>query len=440
MIKKFTLLILLIFISFNTYSQSWDKNKYSENHKTFVEPMPVAYTFFHTSRTEITGRLNGTPYRFDSQVSPVYLTFPVDNQGNTESFNMFETRYMEPELRRKFPRIKTYTGKSKSGKNIYLTITPYEITGVILRPGQPTYLVKQYADDTWIGFNSNDQFIPEAFVCQTGEEQSGNTVNTQERPAFYDGIMRKYRYAVAVTGEYSQYQLNRLGIPSTATEQEKKNAVLGAIATAVTRQNSIYERDFAISLMLVNNNDQIIFLDASNDPYDNGTPDMSVLLSGNQSTVDNHIGSSNYDVSLVWCKGNLQGLARLTAVCSNFKASGAARGSYPETDRFIVSVASHELGHMFGAYHVFYNSCGGNRTDDHAVETGSGTTIMAYAGICAPNIQNWTDDRFNYVSIKDFRSALSSTGGCAQTVNLNNQAPLVNAGPDRYIPKKHLLF
>ncbi len=421
------------FLFFLISSSVWTLNAQKQ---VFQEPMPEDYTFYYLTDHINQANLEDAPYRFSGINSNVYLEFPVGNDNQFERFQIYKTQYMESGLAVKYPRLQSFVGKSKSGKTLYLAVTPYEIVGTVMRPGQITYLVKQYDNNRWIGFERDKQPVEEDFICETQAEPESSANNLSPRPSFNDRTLRKYRFAVSTTGEFSQYHLNRLGIPASETDANKKAAVVGELLIAVTRMNSVYERDFAISLMLVNNNDQIVFLDASTDPFDNNTTNMSSLLSANQTTVDNHIGSSNYDVAQVWCQGTLQGLAFLSVVCSTNKARGAVRGNQPETDRFIISVASHELGHQFGAYHVFYNSCGGNRTDNHAVETGSGTTIMAYAGICSPNIQYYTDDRFNTISINDFRNNLITTGSCSQNISLNNQPPTVNAGPDKWMPKE----
>ncbi len=432
----FILLALSYILPFKIFSQK--NNKSSIPYKiVFHEPLPAEYTFFKLKDLIDKARLEEAPFRWESDRSNTYLEFPVD-KNSYEKFNLFRTRYMEADLARKYPAIKTYVGKSKNGKTLYLSITPYEITGIVLRPGKNTFLVKQYDATRWIGFDRTKQEFPqEEFVCETDAIPSQNDKRPYSQRASSSPILRKYRYAISTTGEYTQYQLNRLGIPATETEANKKAAVVGALITAITRMNSVYERESAISLELVSNNDAVIFLDANTDPFDNSTTSMNSLLSANKTTLNNHIGESNYDVGQVWCQGGLQGLAMLNSVCNNStKAMGAVRGNHPETDRFIVSVASHELGHQFGASHVFYNNCGGNRSDNHAVETGSGTTIMAYAGICPPNIQNYTDDRFNFISLRDFQSSFITTGSCSQNIDLVNHEPQVNAGPDKYIPKE----
>ncbi len=439
MIKKYTF-VLWFLAMLSGYAQVWKTDSEVKN-IYFQEPLPVQYHIYSTSRQDIVSAVWTAPFADETVVSNHFFSCPADLSGRIEKFNLFRTKYMEDGLAAKYSGIRTFRGKSKSGKVLYITITPQRINLVVMRPGKPTFLLKPYAENAWIGFPIDKQPIKDFdFECDT-EAEAGNDAPrfyTTSRPAFDDQTLRQYRYAISTTGEFSQYTLNRLGISSSASDADKKAAIVGALVTAVARINSIYERDLAITLQLVNNEDQVIFLDASSDPFDNGTTQMQSLIQANQTTVDSHIGSSNYDVSQVWCQGGLQGLAMLAAVCGSLKGSSAARGQHPETDRFIVSVASHELGHLFGANHVFSNStCGGNRHDNTAVETGSGTTIMAYAGICPPDIQNWTDDRFNEASIKEIKSyVFTGNGGtCSVNTSLSNNPPSVVDIPDRYMPK-----
>jgi hypothetical protein len=61
---------------------------------------------------------------------------------------------------------------------------------------------------------------------------------------------------------------------------------------------------------------------------------------------------------------------------------------------------------------------------------------MAYAGICAPNVQNFSDAHFHAVSIAQMVGFISGTGGtCAVTTPNGNFAPVVNTGIDYTIPR-----
>ena len=93
------------------------------------------------------------------------------------------------------------------------------------------------------------------------------------------------------------------------------------------------------------------------------------------------------------------------------------------------------MGHQFGAQHTFNNSCGGNRSAGTAVEPGSGNTIMGYAGICAPDVQNNSDAHFHTVSLNQMMTFTTTTGNCAPNALNGNTAPVVNAGVARTIPK-----
>jgi hypothetical protein len=100
-----------------------------------------------------------------------------------------------------------------------------------------------------------------------------------------DGNLRTYRLACAATGEYTTYFGGTVA------------AGMSAIVTAINRINGIYEPELGIRLILVGNNNLLIYTNSATDPYTDNSP--SLLLSQNQSNLDYVIGNSNYDIGHV---------------------------------------------------------------------------------------------------------------------------------------------
>ena len=113
------------------------------------------------------------------------------------------------------------------------------------------------------------------------------------------------------------------------------------IVTGVNRINQVYGNEFAIRLTLVANNQNLMFTDTTTQPYTDGN--LSTMLGQNQTTVNNVIGSGNYDVGHVVSGQNTGGLAQIRAVCTTNKARGWDRAGPADGGLLLVEYTAHEL-------------------------------------------------------------------------------------------------
>lgn len=374
---------------------------------------------------------------------PVIVEFP-DNHGDFIRFSVKQSAVMDPELASKFPAIRTYKGRGleNTGESVYFTVSPLGLHVMILSPERGQIFIEpaDIKKSTYNVFSKKNIRADQAFECLTVDRDIQKSLLTVPKSG-NDLKLRKYRLAVAATEEYSDYFVKKAGLGQGNTHNDSIAVVLSSIVVTMARVNAIYERDLAVTMQLVGNNDQLIFLptDPGNDPYTNG--DVSAMLTQNINTVNAIIGINNYDIGHVFGTGN-GGLANLSSVCTTSKAGGVSALNDPYGDIFAVDYVSHEMGHQFGAHHTFNgnaSNCGnGNRYNPTAVEPGSGSTIMAYAGICTPqNVQMQSDSYFHGISIGEINTFLGGTGQCAVNSDflINTAVPIVNAGSDYTIPK-----
>jgi hypothetical protein len=374
---------------------------------------------------------NSKATRTDSTI----LSLPLPD-GSFGRFRVVESPIMEPGLAAKFPELKTYLGQGVDDPTAVTRFdrTPFGFHAMIRSSSGTIFIDPYQRHDTqhYIVYDKRDYRDPEAGQWMCGFEQenpaTGLDLDHLDLPHAPSGsVLRTYRLAMAATGEYTAFQGGTV------------SAGQAAIVTSVNRVDLVYEQEVAVRMVLISDNYRLVYTDAATDPYTNNSG--STMLGENQVNIDSVIGSANYEIGHVFSTGG-GGVATLNAPCNNsLKARGVTGRSAPVGDPFDIDYVAHEIGHQFGGRHTFNgttsNCGGGNRSAAAAYEPGSGSTIMAYAGICgAEDLQPHSDPYFHTKSFDEIVSftTVGSGNSCAVATSTGNAVPSVNAGQAYTIP------
>ncbi|MBL0710656.1 MAG: hypothetical protein JJV99_06565 [Colwellia sp.] len=408
--------------------------------------------------------LNENLNESDSQSDSHVISIPLPN-GQLVNFVLTPSRIMAYELAQKYPDIKTFTGSQvdKPNNSGRFDITPNGFHGmfyydgelIFIEPelsltrrerasdkggdkrGKKRVLTRKFSQyDHYQSYVGKKAQLTKAQLTSKGKykfHQPKKTAKTKiaditklmaAKSAVNQSRIKTYRLAISAAAEYTQFNGGTV------------DSAMAEIVTLVNRLNEVYQRDLAIKLELVANNDLLIFTDANEDPFDNTSDDGEV----NTGVIDGLIGNGNYDIGHV-VNTNGGGLAVLGAVCDPDNKGDGITGMYnPVNDAFYIDYVAHEIGHQFGADHTFNGTsgaCEGNRSADSAYEVGSGSTIMAYAGICEDqNIQSASDAFFHTKSIDDIKNYIQHGTGntCGAVTGKPNKVAIVDAGIDYTIP------
>lgn len=388
--------------------------------------VPDKYRVLTLSLTEIRNVLYNAPKEKDvypgNSNTILYLPLP---DGGFGRFRIVDSPVMEKGLADKYTDIRTYLGKGIDDPyaTVRLDITPAGFHAMVMTVSDMIFIDPFAIGDTYnyISYYKRDYNpINKEFHCDLkSKDDAVKKTSADKSPLVFEGNLHTYRVAIAADGEYTAYHGGTVALG------------LAAVVTALNRVDGVYEKELSVRMVLVANNNLIIYTNASTDPYTNN--DGEAMLTENQTTCDNVIGFANYDIGHVFSTGG-GGVAYLGCVCGSDKAGGVTGLSAPIGDPFYIDYVAHEMGHQFGGNHTFNStsgSCGGgNRAANAAYEPGSASTIMGYAGICSPNnLQNNSDAYFVAKSLLEMSSFTVGGGwSCATVTTTGNHNPVVSVG------------
>jgi len=409
---------------------------------------PEAEATFRLDRADLASDLANAPIARTNDSRPTLVVELPLPDGRLESFRVLESPIMAAPLQARYPEIRTYEAYGIDDRSAFarFSLTPHGFHAVIFRDSGSVWIDPYQTADTQHysvcfgrDYRRSDRFAegsPESFATCTPDTDPQRLADAMDRIRQADQMgglttgdeLRTYRTAVAATGEYTTYHGGTVPLGQAA------------IVVAMNRVNGIFQKECSLIMELVANNDLVVYTNGATDPYTNNNG--STMLNQNQATLNAVIGTANYDMGHVFSTGG-GGIAQLGCVCTGNKAKGVTGLPQPIGDSFYVDFVAHEMGHQWGAAHTFNgvvgNCAGGNRNGPTAYEPGSGTTVMAYAGICgSDNIQLHSDDYMHvasFIQIRQFTEA--GTGDiCAATTATGNTPPSAEAsqGAAYWIP------
>ncbi|HDX8642517.1 reprolysin-like metallopeptidase [Aeromonas dhakensis] len=352
------------------------------------------------------------------------LTLPLPDGGEV-TFTLQAYDLLPADLAAKYPDIQVFKGHNPAApvETGRFDLGPQGFHAMFTHQGKTVFVDPLRNADGYAVYYQQDAYsrLEEEADKVIGSDAS----NALAHKVQVDGNVRKrYVIAISAAGEYTQYHGGTV------------EAGLGAITTLLNRVNEVYQRDVAAEFQLASGNDNIIFTDPASDPFTNSDADVDINSVVQADALTKGLGA--FDIGHVVNTGG-GGLAGLGVLCMADKSAGMTGSAKPEGDAFFIDYVAHEIGHQFGADHTFNgttNSCGsGNREASQAWEPGSGTSIMAYAGICGEeNIQPHSDPYFHSKSIEQMRAHMATVPTCGTSIDLVNNAPQAAAGASRIIP------
>ncbi|WP_419869750.1 reprolysin-like metallopeptidase [Chryseobacterium sp. CT-SW4] len=366
--------------------------------------------------------------------------------GKIERFKVYSFPVLVKSLEDRY-QLGSYVGVGVDDPSKYLrfSVSPNDFQSMIIKGGEYEFIEPQNTDKTVYGVHAKTRPTEgKSFVCSTQESPAAvqdiqdlykkGSSFTNQPSDFSKSSDKKYRtmrLVMSVTGEYTQYHGGTVA------------GAVAAINATMTRVNGVFEKDFALHL-IVQDYPNVIYTNAATDPYSNANTGAAGAWNLElQNTLTANVGNANYDIGhLFGASGGGGNAGCIGCVCVNpttavpeGKGSGytSPADGIPQGDNFDIDYVAHEMGHQLGANHTFSHNLEGSGVN---VEPGSGSTIMGYAGITGTNtdVQAHSDAYFHIASIKQVQTNLVAKT-CDVETTITNNPPVIAALPTYNIPK-----
>nr|MBS0038500.1 proprotein convertase P-domain-containing protein [Saprospiraceae bacterium] len=450
-IAGFSSLLISIFIFSSSYliasTNPWSLQSIEKENKVNVlergnEFFPATeYAIFSLDVEKMERAMSLAPMEshrsFDSNVQ-----IPIPSvDGMYNNYLLAESPVMAKELADKFPNIKSYRAISESSSKLSgrISYSPFGFHGVFqtsegelyIEPfpaGQNQQYAVYYGSDVVLsedsqhslscGVDPMDEFHKTLEDMDRQRKETPTAVNRSGSTL----DLRVYRLALAATSAYSSLKGGTV------------ESVMFSLNTAVNLLNEILEREVAVRMMLIPDNDQLIWLSSAGEPYQNLNQGSGLLGQNTDAIVfSGGIPFNDFDLGHVFTGGcsDVGGVVSGLA-CTSGKARGVTCHSSNNIGFIVRRIMAHEIAHQFGVSHT-WNYCPNQesqRASGSAYEPGSGSTIMSYAGACGDqNIQNNNHNYYHVRSLDQFTFFTRFSPAhqnCAELIFTGNREPVLS--------------
>ncbi|HWI74906.1 MAG TPA: M12 family metallo-peptidase, partial [Baekduia sp.] len=343
--------------------------------------------------------------------------------GDFQRFAIVDSPIMAQGLAAEHPEIKTYTGRGLDDDTatVRLDLTPIGFHASVRSDAGAWYVDPRYRDLSQYVAYDRDALEADPYQGfvehEDSSEEAPTVVPRDDRAADGNGnpvTLRVYRLALVSDYNYAN---------NTPGDTTSAKVVL------MNRVDQLYEQDFAIRMDLIAGNDALN-LDTVAQTTGTGGPcgtgacfTVGTLTCSSPSITRNNVvagrivGAGSYDIAHLVLGVSGGGIAGLGVIGGTAKGRGCTGLSNPIGDYFAVDYVAHEMGHQFGGDHSFNgtqsNCSSSNRaTGATTVEPGSGSSVMAYAGICSQDdLQEHSDPYFSEASITQMSAYVNQAEG-----------------------------